>query len=1217
MYRYWLLLLIGCCCKLLVNAQALKEEDFDHYTKANGLSDNYVTGIAQDSTGYLWIATQWGLNRFNGYNFVQFHAGNDSNSLAAEDLRGITWLDKHRIAISGAGLHIQDTRTGQQRNVFIPYHDKKYQFKFNMQAQARGNEKGDLFILNRSGFYHFDSACHLVFRLDHYRDSAVAINHFYFGGRLLEIDDKQLLIVSSAGLFVYDKQKRLLQRMTADSYPLMAPFLEQIRSFELFQVRPGEFFIFKSTGSTVYYINLHKKMQRASALPFSYTGLHIAWQSKLVRLNDTLFFITGQQSGIYPLTFNPQTGAINLRTEKILETYLCTDIMLDNENRLIIGTNKGLLRQKTIKSTVQTTALPAALNMQYPTARFDDIQVVGQKVYAATRGAGLAIFDKQTLQFEQTMRFTQFGDGASLIRGIAATNDGTLLLGTAGLPLAFHTGTHTTEVLHPPGWIDPGYWSSDVYRDSKNNIWISASTVYRFKVSDHSFDIIPTLPELLDVPTSITEDRRSNIWFACHGVARYNTAQQKFDLYIDSFPFIKMPDKQAGGLAIDDQNRVWFGSYNNGVVLYDPDKKSFRHFTKKEGLPDNVITGAIAVGGQIWVACYSGIACIDTHSFEVTSFGKEDGFPTSTTVNGARFFYDSTEQQLYVSFTDAIARFSPLALLQKKQPPAAFIESIVVNGKEMHYLPQALTTSWKDKSLTITIGTINFHDGATQRYAYRFADTDSTAWTDLGNQASFNISQLSPGNHRLQVKVFSSTNRWPEQVKEMTITISPPLWLKPWFLVMLMVLLLWLIYLFVRWRSAVATRKEMVNTQIEKLRAEDYKAQFELEQITSYFSSSLSGKKTEEEVLWDVAANLIGRMNYEDCIIYRWNKSKTRMVQKAAYGPKGKQGLIGQDGFDVAAGQGVVGHVIATKKPLLISDTRKDDRYRIDDAFRLSELAVPIIHNNELLGVIDSENSEVNYFSERDIKILTTIATLIGNKLTQLEFEQSLEAKKRELAGINEQLAEARLSALQAQMNPHFVFNALNTIKGMILEGDNDTASRYLSKFALMIRMTLEHSKETFVTLQDNMQYLKAYLDMEKLRFNGTFTYQIEIDDLVDPADTLLPSMMIQPLVENAIWHGLMHSEHDKKLNIFFRQEENRITCIIEDNGIGIRQSEILRQEQRPMHRSVGLENLQKRIKMMNGKYNTACSLRITDLKEAGYDRTGTKAELELNLITT
>jgi two-component system LytT family sensor kinase len=447
--------------------------------------------------------------------------------------------------------------------------------------------------------------------------------------------------------------------------------------------------------------------------------------------------------------------------------------------------------------------------------------------------------------------------------------------------------------------------------------------------------------------------------------------------------------------------------------------------------------------------------------------------------------------------------------------------------------------------------------------------------------------------------------------------VLPPFWKEGWFVGIMIGLALMALYLFVHWRTNVARKKEMEKTHIEKLKADDYKNQFELEHISHYFSSSLAGKKTQDEVLWDVAANLIGKMNYVDCIIYSWNDDKTKMVQKAAYGPKGKPEYISEQFFDVSPGQGVVGHVIETRQPLLIRDTRKDSRYRVDDAFRLSEICVPIVHNDELLGIIDSEHDMPDYFTERDIQILTTIATLIGNKLKQIESERSLEVKRKELASTNEQLAEARLSALQAQMNPHFVFNALNSIKRMILDRDNEKASRYLSKFALMIRMTLNHSKETFVTLEENIEYLKAYLEMEQLRFDESFTYQISTADNIDTVDSAIPSLMIQPIVENAIWHGLLQAEADKNILIGFTQCDNRITCTVEDNGIGIRRAQKLKETNKPPHQSVGLENLKKRIKIMNEKYDTDCSLEITDLGDAGNGKRGTRVVLRFNVINT
>jgi len=166
-----------------------------------------------------------------------------------------------------------------------------------------------------------------------------------------------------------------------------------------------------------------------------------------------------------------------------------------------------------------------------------------------------------------------------------------------------------------------------------------------------------------------------------------------------------------------------------------------------------------------------------------------------------------------------------------------------------------------------------------------------------------------------------------------------------------------------------------------------------------------------------------------------------------------------------------------------------------------------------------------------------------------------------------------------------------------------------------MIRITLNQSKETFTTLYENVEHLQSYLVMEKLRFDDSFSFRITVDDHIDQEEILIPTLMIQPLAENAIWHGLMPRKGEKKLLIRFSRMEEAISCIIEDNGIGINSSVALKQLNRPLHQSVGLSNLRNRIKILNEKYETGCTFEITDLKDLCKDKTGTRAILRFNII--
>src|SRR6188768_3898871 len=139
----------------------------------------------------------------------------------------------------------------------------------------------------------------------------------------------------------------------------------------------------------------------------------------------------------------------------------------------------------------------------------------------------------------------------------------------------------------------------------------------------------------------------------------------------------------------------------------------------------------------------------------------------------------------------------------------------------------------------------------------------------------------------------------------------------------------------------------------------------------------------------------------------------------------------------------------------------------------------------------------------------------------------------RQKVNIDRQLAELVMKGLHAQMNPHFIFNSLNSIKEMILEDEKQNASRYLSKFAQLIRTNLEQSSQTFITVRQCVDHLMQYLEMEKIRFEE-FVYTIEVDDDLTTDGIRIAPMLIQPLVENAIWHGLQNKDGEKKLSIRF-----------------------------------------------------------------------------------
>jgi sensor histidine kinase YesM len=206
------------------------------------------------------------------------------------------------------------------------------------------------------------------------------------------------------------------------------------------------------------------------------------------------------------------------------------------------------------------------------------------------------------------------------------------------------------------------------------------------------------------------------------------------------------------------------------------------------------------------------------------------------------------------------------------------------------------------------------------------------------------------------------------------------------------------------------------------------------------------------------------------------------------------------------------------------------------------------------------------------------------------------------------------MKALHSQMNPHFIFNCLNSIREMILNNENRQASHYLSKFAQLIRITLDNSTKPFISLKNTLDYLQRYLEMEKIRTDH-FTYSIEVDEELQAEEIFLPPMLIQPFIENAIWHGQQLNKQ-MWLTIQFLIRQNELICIVEDDGIGIETS--LKNKGVNNHHSVGIANIRHRIQLLNEKYDLKSAVLVEDKSVLhGKNETGTKVTLYLPLKNT
>jgi hypothetical protein len=228
---------------------------------------------------------------------------------------------------------------------------------------------------------------------------------------------------------------------------------------------------------------------------------------------------------------------------------------------------------------------------------------------------------------------------------------------------------------------------------------------------------------------------------------------------------------------------------------------------------------------------------------------------------------------------------------------------------------------------------------------------------------------------------------------------------------------------------------------------------------------------------------------------------------------------------------------------------------------------------------------------------------------------QKIEKKNQLLldkVNLEKNLNQSKLKAIKSQMNPHFFYNALNTIQSFILSNDKKQAVSYLSKFSTLTRTILEMSEKENITLSEEIKTLGLYLDIEKARFDEDFSYDINIGYGIDIENIKIPSMLLQPYVENAVKHGLLHKKGEKKVTIDFERIFDSLKITIDDNGIGRQKSAELKAIKNKDHLSFATEAMQNRIELLNQYKQQNITINFEDKINKNGQSSGTKVIIEI-----
>lgn len=308
----------------------------------------------------------------------------------------------------------------------------------------------------------------------------------------------------------------------------------------------------------------------------------------------------------------------------------------------------------------------------------------------------------------------------------------------------------------------------------------------------------------------------------------------------------------------------------------------------------------------------------------------------------------------------------------------------------------------------------------------------------------------------------------------------------------------------------------------------------ELEQILIYFSTSLYGQNSEQDILWDLAKNCIARLGFVDCVIYLLDEERNILIQAAALGPKNPKRYEILNPIEIKVGEGITGHVALTGEPELIHDTSLDQRYIVDDESRHSELCVPIMASGKVIGLIDSEHPEKGFFTTQHLRVLTAIASICANKLMKVRAQKAQE-EARHL------MNDLKARALRAQLSPHFVFNALNAIQHFISSDQKEKSLRFLSLFSKLIRYHLGNYEKDESQLEKELDMLEWYLRLQQLRYEERFEYRFDRHLGPESQHLIIPSLVLSSLMEFAVEQSMFHQAGLSRLHLTVTREAHTV----------------------------------------------------------------------------
>jgi len=974
---------------------------FDIYKTKNGLSNNRINDIFQDKTGFLWIATEKGLNRFDGYSFKTFlNNPKDSNSIGGDLISGIAQDASGNMWIANnSGLDFYNDKSNSFEHIY-PF-DSTITYRLDRFVRA---------IVVIGNYVWFDTANGVLFKYNTESKMYTSFKHqkpgqvfTYYYHQLFD-DGKGNIWIGGRGIDP-------------------CSFNIETESFTYYKSNPNDKTCKRDKDVTKYYIDNRNTFWIAGTDGLYKFNINTKEFEKfiggstydIIDLNDNqMWFSNGR--GLKILNRNEEViYSIKHSEESIqsLPSNYVFKLFKDSADNIWVGTLGGLCKysphKNKFKKVFHVYGDVKTISSNNVTSI---LQVEDNRIWIGTKNNGIDIVDGNFLKIDHldnTAKST-YQLGANRISKLYQDSKGNIFVGLwAGVGFnVISSEKGINKLIRLNKETQKFDWFNDFIEDSNGRFWVGSWGTYGlglFDNNNYKYVYKPKKPERflpkLNLPfvSCLEEDSSSNLWVGTtnKGISIYNPETEEIQRFIG----LRNDSTDITGSDVkcifrDKNNNMWIGA--NGLNLYNRELNTFKHYKIADGLPDIGIQSILEDDqNNLWIATLNGLSKFDVRNDSFINYFEKDGLSGNEFTGAAAKLIDG---RFVFGTKNGITVFNPDNITSSEFIPIVSIIGFKIfeESQDIRDIQDGeIELKYNRNYISFEFASSDYSDPSNNIFSYKLQGFDKTWQFTKGNINSVKYTYLEPRKYKLLIKTTNSDRVWSEKIKELNIIINPPFWKTWWFILLEIIFVLFLIFIFVK---------------------------------------------------------------------YRENKLKDK-------------------------------------------------------------------HFTELL--------------------------------------------------------EQRL--LRSQMNPHFIFNALNAIQSYIFSHNPIEAATYLSKFADLMRSILYGSREEFVSLDEEIKTLKNYIEIQQIRFEDKFDFKFEIDDDINSDFIRVPPMLLQPFIENSIEHGFKNLNRKGLITIIVKKEDNKIKFEIEDNGMGIDKVQSQKTKvQSSKHKSMALNIVRERLRILNrdiiGKYD-------------------------------